>query len=432
MLDIPAAFNLWPIRPRPIADESFSSWFCRTAWQNGLNPADLYRITLPGARMHRIDLDRFACDELIETLAQHTGINADDLRHRTFHAWGGRLIEDSAANIKLRWLSPAGTDRTRKSFGQQVCPDCLREQTTPYLKRHWRLAFVTSCTRHHRLLIDRCPKCSAPIQPLFTSIHVESVATCWKCSFDLRKTPQTPDSPHGALTIQKDLVEVAEDGWTYMGKYGAVYSLAYFRILWVVYRLLATGQFAMPLREWASDHLGETASSTNIPRIKEIELLNPRCRQALLRHAHCLMQNWPHKFIAACRKTNISARDLVKGYGQEPFALWDPVRRHLNTPPAEIDAAVIDAAKRHLHSQDICPTHRELSKLIGIKFQARRHMAEPGRHCAPYGTHRYWKLDGVSTEIRTAARAAARCEGENVGPWVDKVLRTALGRKNIK
>ncbi|MCR4378068.1 MAG: TniQ family protein [Rhodospirillales bacterium] len=429
MLDTPSRRAFWPFRPQPVSDESFSSWFCRTAWQNGLNPADLYRIGLPGARMHRIDLDRFACDELIETLAHYTDMDADDLRHRTFDAWNGRLIEDGATVEKLLWLPPAGTDRTCKSFGQQVCPDCLREQATPYLKRHWRLAFVTGCTRHHKLLIDRCPECSAPIQPLFTSMHVDSVATCWKCGFDLRKTPQTPVTHYSDLAIQKDLLETAEDGWTYMGEYGAVYSLSYFRILWIVYRLLATGQFAMPLREWTSEYLKETVPPTNIPRIKEIELLNPRCRQTLLRYAHYIMQNWPHNFIAACRVVEISARNLIKGYGQEPFALWDPVRRHLNTPPAEIEAEVINAAKRQLKSQNITPTYRELTNLIGVKFQAKSHMAEPGRECAPYGTHRYWKLDGVSAEIRAAAKTAARREGENVGPWVDKVLRSALRQK---
>lgn len=426
MLNVLPPPALWHFRPQPILDESFSSWFCRTAWQNGLYPADLYRIALPGARMHRIDLDRFACDELVENLAQHTGINNDTLWNRSFRAWNGQLNEDCSKHGKLLWLPPAGTDRTCKSFGQQVCPDCLREHQTPYLKRHWRLSFVTGCTRHHRLLIDRCPECSAPIQPLFTSARSDSIAICSKCGFDLRRSPKTSDCHHTDIAIQKDLIETVEDGWTYMGDYSTVYSLSYFRILWIVYRLLATGQFAKPLRNWCSTHLRETISPTNIPLIKEIELLNPRCRQALVRHAHLLMQDWPHKFVAACQASNISSKDIIKGYDKEPFALWDPVRCHLHTPSTETSAGVIDAAKRHLLSQDICPTYKELTKLIGTKFQARRHMAESERNCIPYGVHRYWKLDGVSSEIRIAAKKAARREGENIGPWVDKVLRSAL------
>ena len=278
--------DLWPFRPRPIAGESFASWFSRVSWANGLGAAELYPITLPGARMHRIDLDRFACNELIENLSTHTGVAASELWPRTFTIWTGKLFEHDDGINKLIWLPPAGRHQTSKSFGQQACPQCLRESETPYIKREWRLSFVTACKTHRTLLIDRCPACTAPIQPLYTPACVASMSRCWNCNFDLRHavTERVAD-----FSAQDRLMQVIDDGGEALGAYGSVPALSVFRILWIVYRLLATGRVALPLREW----VGGPEPPSGIPRIKEVERLNPRCRHALVTMAVSLMDECP-------------------------------------------------------------------------------------------------------------------------------------------
>lgn len=411
--------SLWPFRPRPIEDESFASWFSRVAWANGLSAAELYPVALPGARMHRIDLDRFACDELFENLSARTGVPPDDLWPRTLSAWAGQLFEHDDGQNKLIWLPPAGTHLTKKSFGQQVCPQCLREAEVPYLKRGWRLSFVTACEAHGTLLIDRCPDCAAPIQPLYTSACVASMSRCWNCNFDLRHavTERIMD-----FSAQDRLLQVIGDGWGELGVYGSVTALSYFRILWIVYRLLATGRFALPLREW----VGGPEPPSGIPRIKEIERLNPRCRHALITMAVDMMDDWPHRFMAACRDVGISARVLLKDAERTPFSLWEPVCQYLSAPVGEASPQDIKAAKAYLKAHGTRPTYKALQELLGMHFHAHRNMALPAGKHAPYGTHRYWKLDGVSPEVREAARLAARKKGENVGAWVDRVLRESL------
>lgn len=93
--------GLWPFRPRLVDDETFASWFSRTAWANGLSPTELYPIALPGARMFRIDLDRYACDELINNLYSRTVVPSDDLWPRTLDRWAGHLFEGDDARGKL-------------------------------------------------------------------------------------------------------------------------------------------------------------------------------------------------------------------------------------------------------------------------------------------------------------------------------------------
>jgi hypothetical protein len=422
------ASTLWPGRPAPLPGETFSSWFSRLARCNALEPASLYRVALSGAYLHRRDLDRFACDQLIANLASHTGFDERSLFRLMLARWQGYVFEIDDGQCKLPWLPPAGNEESRRSFGQQVCPKCLAEDEIPYLRSVWRLSFVTECPQHRVLLIDRCPNCSEPAQILHSPTDPSGAIRCWKCVSDLSKAKTLPITSPSDLQIQKELLEIAGAGWALLGAYGPVYSLAYFRILMIVFRLLATGRYALPLRNHLVATMGdEQPPPANIPRIKEVELLNPRCRQTLIRTSHWLMQEWPHRFVEACKAVGLSRRRLIKDRNV-PFAYWDAVTRYLCRPPRHVSAAELTAAKQFLKTRGRKPTYRALTELLGHKFFAHHKTAEPAANIRAYGTHRYWKLDGVSPEVRKAAKLAAKREGENVGPWVDKILRETLLR----
>ena len=425
MFQKPATENFWPIRPQPMGDETFGSWFSRLAWANGVTATELHAISLPGARMHRRDLDRLAEAELLENVSQHTGASVEDLANRTFRYWSGRLFESDDHRTKLIWLTPAGQIETKKCFGQQLCPECLSEHREPYLIQHWRLGFVTSCDVHNVLLVDRCPRCRSPIQPLYHSSPYSTVSDCWNCGFDFREATieETPPFSH-----QKDLVQIAERGWTYLGDEHFLYSISFFRLLWTIYRLLATGRFAFSLREKAD----KKVPPSSIPTIKEIERLNPRCRRVLLGMAMALLEDWPCRFVDACHEVGISTRVLIKDPAQVPHALWDVARTQLLEPSIRVSQAEILAAKRFLEKRGAIATHRNLSEILGTKFKTHRRLASPAKESCPWGEHRYWKLDGVSAAVRANARKAAHHEGERIGPWVDKVLRDALRRKGFE
>jgi hypothetical protein len=53
-----SADERWPGRVPLLPDESFSSWFARTAVANGLRPNELFRIVMPGGDRSVRDLDR--------------------------------------------------------------------------------------------------------------------------------------------------------------------------------------------------------------------------------------------------------------------------------------------------------------------------------------------------------------------------------------
>lgn len=424
---------VWPGHPSPLPDETFSSWFRRLACSNGVSAPGLYRAVLPGSYLHSRDLDRFACDELIAGLGRNTAVPEEEMTFATLRRWTGYLFEEDDGKSKLLWLPPAGWEDSKKSFGQQVCPKCLAEDEVPYLRMEWRLAFVTACPRDSTLLIDRCPACAEPIQILKNPSPTDLGVSCWKCGRDYSRAIAPPSDKYIDLRIQKDLLETAVVGWKSIGEYGSVYSLVYFRILMSVYRLLATGKNAYPLRFWLSSVTdGNLPPASNIPRTREVELLNPRCRQVLIRMSHWLLEEWPHRFVAACRAIGLVSSDLLRYSNAESFAYWDAVTRHLSRPTRKVSAEEIESAKRFLNQRGEKPTYPLLRRTFGARFWAHRRLAEPASECVPYGTHRYWKLDGVTPEVRTAAKAAARKNGENIGPWVDRILKQALDFRGQK
>jgi TniQ len=58
-------------------------------------------------------------------------------------------------------MRKAGTKR--KGYGMQYCAACLASDRQPYLRLHWRLAFLVQCPMHREMLFDCCAYCHAPL-----------------------------------------------------------------------------------------------------------------------------------------------------------------------------------------------------------------------------------------------------------------------------
>jgi len=82
----------WPGHPRFLPEESFSSWFSRTAAANGLRPADLFCIVQPDGLHAPPNLNRYADIPLLDVLVEHTGHDRDFLAQSTFRCWAGTVF----------------------------------------------------------------------------------------------------------------------------------------------------------------------------------------------------------------------------------------------------------------------------------------------------------------------------------------------------
>lgn len=416
--------------PDILPDETFSSWFRRVASANGLNARELYAFLMPGCQLAGYDLDRHACRNLLENLSAVSDLSLKRLHSMMLTKWDGIVAGSAGEKEKIWWLAPSGRNSRKRSFGQRICVECLAEDDKPYYRDTWRLGFISDCLVHEMKLIDRCFSCGEPVQILASAQIDHAHRTCWKCaSFYERDV-----FDQGTTTIERDcqtaLANVLTEHWVNLGDHGYVHSVVYFRILYILMRLLTTGRLAKVLR-YKIDEEPDAPDFGNLeaPRAKEIEHLSPKFRSGLVARAWWLTLDWPHRLQSVLSRAEAVSGELFKGNKIYPFPLEAAIRENLTKSIDRAEDLEIEAAVKVLQHRGIKPTRLSVQELIGKKFSADCPDIEPARTCATYGTGRYWKLDGVSPEVREAAKVAARKSGENVGTWVDDALRSVLSRR---
>jgi hypothetical protein len=214
------------------------------------------------------------------------------------------------------------------------------------------------------------------------------------------------------------------------GQYGPVYSIAAFHILDGICRILGSGRYAHPLRMWIGGRAGALAvPPQTVPKAREGALLAPRARSVLVPMAWWLMADWPDRFVTAAQAVGMTCRDVLKKpKDRYPFAYAHPVDQFVREPSGRSGgSAEVKAAMAALHRQGRPATQRNLIGMFGAKIGTIPDLAEPAGDGAGWGQGRYWKLDGVSPEVKAAAREAAHRAGEGVGSWLEALLRRELG-----
>lgn len=151
--------------PHPQVDETLSSFILRLARNQSAIPHELCSLIWPGLQFWPRDIDRTASDELIKRVAMVTGLPILGVKAMTLHGLVDGMGHNPTRTGIQNGILPVGVyHRMRRRFGQQYCPECLR-QSPAYLRRLWRLEFVTACPVHGCRLFDACPHCGAPFVP---------------------------------------------------------------------------------------------------------------------------------------------------------------------------------------------------------------------------------------------------------------------------
>lgn len=184
---------LWPIRYKPLPDELLSSWLVRLAHGHGLKVQTFCNL-IYGNRLQvwNRDIDRLGPDWLVNELSARTGTQLEIAYGTTLRAYEGLLYRQFKLSGVLPWiLTLKMYHRKYEGFGLQYCPLCLREDSEPYFRKSWRVAFNTVCIKHQCMLRDRCPSCGAGVafhRRDMGSPDValdDSLAVCHQCGFDL-------------------------------------------------------------------------------------------------------------------------------------------------------------------------------------------------------------------------------------------------------
>jgi hypothetical protein len=173
--------------------------FCRIMWTDP-------------AKIVAQDVDRDVDALTLAPLELGSGFKACRFENMTLRGSSGGLFENRAV-----WDSPwivsqsTATCRWPRRYGQQVCPACL-EDRDPHWPLQWRWAFVTCCSRHERLLIDRCAQCGAQLSALQVPSPHHPLRHCRRCCAPLW-TARTDACEPGAERLQRLCLDVIERGW---------------------------------------------------------------------------------------------------------------------------------------------------------------------------------------------------------------------------
>jgi len=367
---------LLPVRLSPEANELTSSWLVRLAAAHGMKLQSFCHLLWPRQVLWHLDFDRNPIANVLTTLSRITSVPAKRAEATSLATYGGKLSETSAAG-NAPWILPLGKIRfLRRLFGQQFCPACLAEKC--YLRKDWRLAFVTACPKHGSALMDRCPQCETPLH--FhrldmgdrNSLGHESPAVCFRCQFDLREAkPIAASHCDGASALQARLLGAAEVGSVAAPNGTPLYSHLYFQVLRQLVRLLMHKTFATRLQKLVSEATGATFGCPH--EAHDFERLGIAERACLLRMVAWLLEEWPHRFVAVCRETRTYSSTLLRDMRNPPFWYWSVVREHLYVvyTPWRSSFAAPPNSYATLTQSIAAPTARTLAQRRRLEFVQR-------------------------------------------------------------
>lgn len=330
----------WPFHPKPQAGESLTSWVTRVSEAYGLSLQAFCREVWPKRDLLFGDFDRNPSLPVLEALetgtrvsrAQLLGMTLVDLQARTT---GGH------PSVKgwLPWVVPA-LARRREPYGLQYCPECLAEDDPPHFKLIWRLAFVTTCPVHRRLLLDRCPGCDAALNarvPRSESTGLASpIFICRKCGYDIRGPTGGSRGwrpMKGVLDLQARLLAGVQEGWVVTPWGEVIHAVPFFKGLQRVIRLLVSKGKIGRFRKEAARRAGQPDPGEELISGARGTLFEPQSvhsRHRLLALVEWVMGDWPERFVEVCEAVGLkSARLTQDAKDWTPYWFWRAAHERL-------------------------------------------------------------------------------------------------------
>lgn len=190
----------------PYEDESFISWFTRTAFENGTDPKSFaLSIWRQDSLLYR-DLDRYTPQDLLNEILKYSSLKDQELKNLTLEFLIDKVDTSPSNNIYKKWyfITPFGQKGKIRTNGIHFCPDCLKAKT-PYMNKYWRFSFYIGCPIHKNILLLKCQKCNYVFSPEKLNYLQPHIYICSKCGFDLRGS-STNKVKREVLNFQNTLI----------------------------------------------------------------------------------------------------------------------------------------------------------------------------------------------------------------------------------
>lgn len=377
-----------PVHPQPLPDELLTHWFLRLAHGNQVKVqtfADYVfgRYSSFWAR----DQDKLASPIVISKLADLTGQRAENIRSLTLATYEGNLYRDHNPFGNTRWILPLGVyHRTRRRYGVQYCPLCLAEDSVPYFRRRWRLAFSTVCDKHGTMMHDRCYRCGAPVAFFRSDLghrkrhSFGSSTTCDRCGTDLLRAPayDAPGPDGQTLVMLRSLALGADIGWWWVDSKPLGYAHLFFDVLHHLAVRMTYGVGLVLLSE-VERRTGRVVFGGRKPDRSALEFRPLLERHDLVLAALWLLQDWPHRFEGTCRQARLWQSRLLCGK-QFPWWFEHVVRSTLDRAIYEPNIEEAQRAAEYLARQGKRVSKEAVARLLGGRDHVAAQNYARGKH----------------------------------------------------
>lgn len=167
----------WDFCPEPYQDEAFLSWFVRLAKGNCSDPRLLYIQLAKSSSLHNGNLE-FISGKLIKAQLNKKDQEEILIALNPFIPTQNIIFESSLYSL-LRFKDPLSfLNVPLKS--PRFCPQCLKQDKTPYFRDNWFFKPFLVCPIHHCFLFENCPHCSAEIKFWNTGWQFDNIF-CSEC-----------------------------------------------------------------------------------------------------------------------------------------------------------------------------------------------------------------------------------------------------------
>jgi hypothetical protein len=259
-----------PGRVTPLPGEALGSWLLRHAEPFGLAPEALLPRSCDVELAATTEWWRRPHQALIDGLAKRTGLSAAEIGAMTCAGWrgDGRSDEMPERFSRLRFQNVRPV--TRQMRRASVCPRCIAEDETPYIRRNWTLGWITACPSHGKVLVSECPDCRTKLRlPRLSSGNYFAPDRCARCAFRLGQANDRRARESG-LELQTRMLDGRDRGVFDLPGHGLIpwpVAVALFDVLlgavWIETKPGArTRLFARIARDIGHDELGENPTGS--------------------------------------------------------------------------------------------------------------------------------------------------------------------------
>lgn len=312
------------IRPKPLADESLSSWRQRSGIANGFKNYP----RMAGTRGTK-DPDWIRNFQELTWLSENFTLSVDQIQLLGLDYWSTKFTARRELAKPNRWILPLSSSTKWQGTGPSLCPDCISADAEPYVRIYWRFAFLTHCPTHRRLLIDHCHECGSPIWP--SSIFLIAASPrfdwirCLMCDTEYKYSPREVLCDGEKLSL-----------WNYIYRnqspkgFEQVTSKGEFLdAVWVISQLLLRNQTSLLWKSFPSFLAAPSISDADDPASKRVEALPIQDRDRVLKAALWLLGDWPNRFVTTCETAGVSKHHFIANRQFHPDWLNEVIANHL-------------------------------------------------------------------------------------------------------